>query len=241
MTHLQQQWSRRTEASHSSTQTQTMHKRVTFIYARHGRTVYNRDHIIQGGRVDSPLAEESLWQVYDSAKALQDIELTRCYVSPLGRARQTADILLKGRRIEAQVLDSLHEFDFGLYDGVAYAGRSLRFSYHFVIQNFASVGGERGVDVIKRVRSSFEHMYSEAQDGDTILVVAHGALFRYVLLAFSKLPWPLRKLRSELLRVPNAGLALIEADEQGFNLQTIALRPQEFLEQAGKRGLLTQK
>ena len=34
-------------------------KRVTFYYVRHGRTEFNRDGIIQGGRVDSPLAEES--------------------------------------------------------------------------------------------------------------------------------------------------------------------------------------
>ena len=71
-------------------------KKVTFYYVRHGRTEFNRDKIIQGGRVDSPLVSESVPTIERSAKALSQIEFARCYVSPLNRTHQTAEVLLAG-------------------------------------------------------------------------------------------------------------------------------------------------
>lgn len=206
-------------------------KRVTFYYVRHGRTEFNRDGIIQGGRVDSPLVEESLWQVEDTARALAGVDFARCYTSPLGRARQTAQVVLAGRDVSTAPLDSLREFDFGTIDGTPAKQNGRRFVWCYLLQDFSSVGGETGAQVKARVHQAFQAMYDASANDDRVLVVAHGALMRYVLLEFSHQGGPLRrKVASETLKTPNAGIAVVTADETGFDLVQLPLSAADFLD-----------
>ena len=179
-------------------------KKVTFYYVRHGRTEFNRDKIIQGGRVDSPLVSESVPTVERSARALSQIEFARCYVSPLNRTHQTAEVLLAGRDIEVKVNENLREFDFGDIDGKPYKGNKGTFTRCFLRQDFSSVGGESGKEVRERVRRAFKKMYKESADGDNILVVGHGA------------------------RVPNAGIATIVATDGEFELVCMPVKAEKF-------------
>ncbi len=204
-------------------------KQVTFYYVRHGRTEFNRDGIIQGGRVDSPLAEESIWQVEDTARALADVDLARCYSSPLGRARQTAEIILTGRDVPMQPLDDLREFDFGTIDGKSWKRYGARFAWCYLWQNFSSVGGETGAQVRARVRRAFQTMYDQSADGENVLVTAHGAIMRYVLLEFYRSLGPVRrKIKSETLKTPNAGIAVVTGDDAGFDLVRLPMTAEEF-------------
>ena len=195
-------------------------KTVTFYYVRHGKTEFNDKGVIQGGRVDSPLVPETLPVIEQSARALAGIGFARCYCSPLGRAQETARLLVDGMgetgRLEVRTLDDLREFDFGEVDGKRYADFAPRFARCFVRQDFSSVGGESGRQVRARVRRAFSRMLSESADDDAVLVVAHGALFRYVLLEFAGDMGPLgRRLRSLTVRTPNAGIGVVvgcEAD-----------------------------
>ena len=116
-------------------------KTVTFTYVRHGRTEFNRDHVIQGGRVDSPLDPAGLPSIHATAAALADLPFARCYASPLGRVLQTAAILVDGRDLPVRTLDDLREFDFGDIDGQAYPGRRITFARCFVRQDFSPVHG----------------------------------------------------------------------------------------------------
>ena len=52
-----------------------MSKRVVFYYVRHGETQFNRDGVIQGGRVDSALTDETLPVLDRTREALRDIPL----------------------------------------------------------------------------------------------------------------------------------------------------------------------
>ena len=65
-------------------------KRVDFLYVRHGRTEFNRDRIIQGADVDSPLASESLGAVRDSARALGDVDFARLWSGPARLRRSSS-------------------------------------------------------------------------------------------------------------------------------------------------------
>ncbi|MEE1045588.1 MAG: histidine phosphatase family protein [Olegusella sp.] len=205
-------------------------KRVTFYYVRHGRTEFNRDGIIQGGRVDSPLAEESIWQVEDTGRALAGVDFAHCYTSPLGRARQTAEIVLAGRNVPIIPLDDLCEFDFGTIDGKPHQRYGARFAWCYLRQDFSSVGGETGAQVRARVRRAFQTMYDESADGENVLVTAHGALMRYVLLEFYRTLGPVRrKIKSETLKTPNAGIAVVTGDDTGFDLVRLPMTAEEFL------------
>ena len=205
-------------------------RQVTFYYVRHGRTEFNRDGIIQGGRVDSPLAEESVWQVGDTARALAGVDFARCYTSPLGRARQTAKIILAGRDVPITPLDDLREFDFGTIDGKPYQRFGARFVWCYLRQDFSSVGGETGAQVRARVRRAFQTMYDQSTDGENVLVTAHGALMRYALLEFYRSLGPVRrKVKSETLRTPNAGIAVVRGDDRGFALVRLPMDAEDFL------------
>ena len=169
-------------------------KQVTFYYVRHGRTEFNRDGIIQGGRVDSPLAEESIWQVEDTARALADVALARCYI-----------------------------------DGKSWKRYGARFAWCYLWQNFSSVGGETGAQVRARVRRAFQTVYDQSADGENVLVTAHGAIMRYVLLEFYRSLGPVRrKIKSETLKTPNAGIAVVTGDDAGFDLVRLPMTAEEF-------------
>lgn len=69
----------------------------TIYFLRHGETHWNVEKRIQG-QLDSPLTDQGIKDAQTQARLLAPI-LTRpipCYVSPLGRTRQTADIALSG-------------------------------------------------------------------------------------------------------------------------------------------------
>lgn len=203
-------------------------KRVTFYYVRHGRTEYNRDHVIQGGRVDSPLVEESIGAVRDTAQALAPIDFAACYCSPLGRAQETAHIVVGERKLSVKTLDNLREFDFGELDGKPYKGNKGAFAKCFMRRDFSGVGGESGDEVRERVRKAFKKMYKESKDGDNVLVVGHGAYLRYVVLEFSQMSGASSSLASLTMRAPNASIATIVGQDGKFELVSMPVAADRF-------------
>ena len=65
---------------------------------RHGRTVWNMEHKLQG-KTDVPLGEAGRPVVEQAAAAYRDTHIDVCYCSPLIRAVETAEIVLRGREI----------------------------------------------------------------------------------------------------------------------------------------------
>jgi len=193
-------------------------KTVVFTYVRHGRTEFNRDHVIQGGRADSPLDPEGIPAIRATAVAISGIPFASCYASPLKRVLRTATILTEGRDLPVQNLDDLREFDFGDIDGHPYDGRRLTFAHCFVHQDFSPVHGETGEKVRSRVRSAFSAMYDASVDGDQVLVVGHGAFLRYVLLEFGTGNRLARKIKSETMRTRNASMSTVIGTDGRFRL-----------------------
>lgn len=204
-------------------------KRVTFYYVRHGKTEFNRDQIIQGGRADSPLASEGIPVVENTARALASVDFARCWRSPLGRVAQTTDILLAGRDVPVTVLDNLREFDFGEIDGKPYQSNRGTFIRCFLRQDFSSVGGETGEQVRERVRRAFHKMYKAAKDGDKVLVVAHGAYLRYVVQEFSQMSKPSRAVVSRTMKAPNASISILVDTDGSCVLTDMPMTAKEYL------------
>ncbi|MBQ3946407.1 MAG: histidine phosphatase family protein, partial [Alphaproteobacteria bacterium] len=84
-----------------------------FYIVRHGQTDYNKEHKLQG-RLDTPLNETGMEQAKTIAESLKDIHFDVIYYSPLTRAKQTTDELIKTHS-EAKVLEAkeIIERDFG--------------------------------------------------------------------------------------------------------------------------------
>jgi len=84
---------------------------MELIILRHGKTAANLEGRYNG-RTDDPLCEEGAAEAR-AAKAYPDIGVV--YVSPLLRARQTAQICFPNA--ERIVIDDLREMDFGDFEG----------------------------------------------------------------------------------------------------------------------------
>jgi len=88
---------------------------------RHGQTEWNRAGRHQG-QLDSPLTEEGRRQALWQGGILQDLIGERrdvsAFVSPLGRAVQTAELALKEIGLEPSVDERLKEVHFGQWQGL---------------------------------------------------------------------------------------------------------------------------
>lgn len=89
---------------------------------RHGQTVYNTQHILQG-RCDSPLTDEGVAQAQRTAAWLrsQEANFSCIAASPLGRAQQTLDIVVAevpGLSTLPRIASAgLMERDYGRFEG----------------------------------------------------------------------------------------------------------------------------
>ena len=89
---------------------------------RHGQTVYNTQHILQG-RCDSPLTDEGVAQARRTAAWLrsQEADFSCTAASPLGRAQQTLDIVVAevpGLSTLPRISSAgLMERDYGRFEG----------------------------------------------------------------------------------------------------------------------------
>lgn len=81
---------------------------------RHGKTQMNHANLLQG-RSDIPLNEEGIRQAQEAADRLRDVRFAHVFTSPLGRAVQTAAIVVPG--MEPVVDDLLIEMDYGPFEG----------------------------------------------------------------------------------------------------------------------------
>ena len=84
---------------------------------RHGKTDWNVRHKLQG-RTDIPLNEEGRQMAEAAREEYRDVHFDICFCSPLIRARETADILLRGRDIPIITDDRLMEMSFGSFEGI---------------------------------------------------------------------------------------------------------------------------
>ena len=85
---------------------------------RHGKTDWNILHKLQG-RTDIPLNDDGRKMAEEARELYKDVHFDVCYCSPLVRARETAEIFLKGRDIPIITDERLLEMCFGKYEGTA--------------------------------------------------------------------------------------------------------------------------
>ena len=86
------------------------------IFVRHGKTAYN----INGkamGTLDIPLCREGRLEAQRAAEQLKDVKIDQIFVSPLSRARETADIINRYHGIDIVVEDRLKEYYLGDFQG----------------------------------------------------------------------------------------------------------------------------
>lgn len=156
------------------------HKTVHFVYVRHGETQFNIQGRLQG-QCDSPLTDAGIAQAEGSAYLLRNMMFDRAYCSTAERARDTADILLKGRGMHAIPDVRLREVYYGIYEGMRFKTIMNEMIQRNLNVHYSDLKGEDRKDVQKRLGTFFRDVIDRAHDGDTILLVSHCDLYFCIL------------------------------------------------------------
>lgn len=91
---------------------------VYLYVTRHGKTMFNAVHRVQGWS-DTPLTAPGIEVAEQLGRGLKDVPFIATYSSDLGRARETARIVLEEKGAPAAIteLRQLREVCFGQYEG----------------------------------------------------------------------------------------------------------------------------
>ncbi len=160
---------------------------------RHGRTDWNDRHKLQG-RTDIPLNEEGRRMAEKAAEEYRDVPLDVCWCSPLIRARETAEIVLRGRDVPIFTDDRLREMSFGDYEGLENSFSIPDCPVNVIFQApekyTASVGGAETFDELFARTGSFlrEVIDPLMEEGKDVLIVGHGAMNLSIISQVRNLP-----------------------------------------------------
>ena len=160
---------------------------------RHGRTDWNDLHKMQG-RTDIPLNDCGREMAEKAREEYKDVNFDICYCSPLSRARETAEILLKGRDIPIIYDDRLLEMSFGIYEGTpnSYKLPGCPINVLFQTPEKYTVpveGGESFDELFARtgdfLRNTAVPLVNEGKD---VLIIGHGAMNSSIVCQVMGLP-----------------------------------------------------
>ena len=148
---------------------------------RHGKTDWNKRHKIQG-RTDIPLNDEGRKMAEEAREEYKGIHFDVCYCSPMIRARETAEIFLKGRDIPIIFDERLVEMGFGIYEGIeesfSIPDCPINVFFFHPEQYTTPVEGGESVDELFARTGEFLKVcvYPKIEEGKDVLIVGHGAM-----------------------------------------------------------------
>lgn len=167
---------------------------MKIYFVRHGETVWNKEKKIQG-QSDIPLNEYGRELGTITAEALKDIPFDIVYSSPLIRAKETAEILVKNRNLNIHEDLRLVEMSFGEGEGEnlpeihAHPEMKLHNFIHNPGEYIPPAGGETFEELYDRCKNFMEEVIIPAENKyDTMLIVGHGALIRGFIHNITKRP-----------------------------------------------------
>lgn len=172
---------------------------VKLWMVRHGQTELNLAKRVQGS-VDSALTPLGITQAEAARDVLAGHQLDAVSISPYGRTRQTANIVLGESRGLARTFDArIREMNFGFLEG---GPEQAMADYSDGVETFRQVlrgtyagfpQGEDGPQLASRLRSFADSLLSE-RDNQSVLMVSHGIAISCLLATLAGV---------EILGIPN--------------------------------------
>jgi len=147
---------------------------------RHGKTDWNLIYKLQGN-VDIPLNDMGRQMAEEAAKEYKDVHFDICYCSPLVRAHETAEILLKNRNVPIITDNRLREMSFGIYEGAGNVFDHPEWEVYKLFkdpENYNPPQGAESFDsLFARIRDFLESVVKkDLQENKDVLIVAHGGI-----------------------------------------------------------------
>lgn len=177
---------------------------AALFLVRHGETAWNSEGRFQGAK-DSVLTPRGREQARSMGRTLAAMVVAkaplRAYVSPLGRARETASLISQYVNLEIHIEQRVSEVSLGCWDGMSMYEIDAEFPG--VLNGskpedwyFRSPDGEKFEDAYARVSDWLQEAYAPA------VVVTHGLASRLIRGAYEQLS----KEEMLLLPVPQDGI-----------------------------------
>jgi uncharacterized phosphatase len=167
---------------------------VEIYLARHGQSRANAEGII-AGHIDSPLNEIGRQQARELVELINKagLKFDYIYVSPLIRAKETAQIISEGTGSpDPVVMNELIERDFGILTGKTYEDIPRLATELLEADKIGYFLEGEGVETfpkaLERAEGVLEKVKSLHKTGN-VLLVAHGDIGMMLFSAFHKTPW----------------------------------------------------
>lgn len=197
------------------------------VLLRHGRTEWNRIGRAQG-HADVPLDDVGRAQAAVAAEHLVGFDAALLWSSDLARARETAELVAATAGLEISFDVRLREYDVGVRQGLTFEEFEER--YPEIVSRFRAgeavdvPGAETSEEVGKRMATAMWDAVDALADGETALIVGHGAALRNGILTFLGAPPELREM---IAGMANCAWAVLEHHRDrgwqivDYNAQTI--------------------
>ena len=155
---------------------------------RHGETNLNIDGVLQGW-LDEPLNENGRYLATVTGREMQKLRFDYCISSPLIRAKETAEIILRESQNDIPIIydDRIREISFGMREGTKLSKNEaqLFFTKPFAFGSFPD--GESVSDVCERTQDFLKELINR-DDEKTYLISTHGCAVRAMLNMFYEDP-----------------------------------------------------
>lgn len=157
-------------------------------FVRHGQTDYNLNKIY-AGQQDIPLNENGIEQAKQTALELKDVDFDVCFCSPLIRAKQTCDEILKFHKTLIPIYDDrLKERYYGKLENQPVG--IIKFNRWKVGEDDEQTKQyeiEEIMSVYNRVSSFYDEILNK-HSAKNILIVAHSGIARIGCAYFNGFP-----------------------------------------------------
>lgn len=194
---------------------------------RHGETPANRDRVLQGPRIDAPLSDRGMLQAASVAEAIAQHPIQALYSSPLARARQTAELVMRSHahgvagNLAVQVVPELYEMDYGrlagrTYDEVEPEMAQVLDAWRLGFVDEPFPGGESARLAQHRIRPFAERVRRQAAAAD-VAVVAHGRINRILIATLTGAGLT----RLEEFPQSNAGISVLEVGDDAVRVDRL--------------------
>ena len=192
------------------------------IFMRHGEADNNVNRILVGRHIESHQTEIGRQQVRDTANYLKEILVDKVFVSPVIRARETAEIVCDVINMDYEIDERLYEIELGKLVGMNYEDIIEKHGNLFL--KFYS-GDEQmlddyGVESFTSVKMRIKHLLDEAIErypDKNIIFVTH---LDPIKAAISLL----LDLKPEALfqwHIRNAALTILKHESKIFSLSGV--------------------
>lgn len=187
----------------------------TLYLMRHGETLFNTRHIIQGW-CDSPLTPRGIEQAKLTRDHIEQTGITfdHAYCSPAERAAMTLEVVTR-EKLPYERMRGLREFCYGKLEGCSYdlfEASPYGSPYECYGDFLVAYGGETEEAVGERMAKTMTDIM-EREGHQNVFVVSHGACIR----RFTTL-WDERNLIHVRAVTKNCSLATFSYEDGAFTL-----------------------